>query len=196
MTAPEDIDDLISKTNFLKLSTPLVAGSTPLTPLLTLFCHRSSAKGGPDGSPPWCFGSRICRSGLPCRLQPWGKTSSSQTQNRWGHGYVSAVFGPLYMISEMFPSTALYIKISFIHWILAENGGGAEKKPKVEVGEDDLKAHVQNGTLGKLTVPVLKEACKLFGVKTTGTKKQDLIDALTAKLGSWRGKSKLNCAFV
>ncbi|XP_034563181.1 X-ray repair cross-complementing protein 6 [Notolabrus celidotus] len=66
----------------------------------------------------------------------------------------------------------------------AQNGGGAEKKPKVEVGEDDLKAHVQNGTLGKLTVPVLKEACKQLGVRTTGTKKQELIDALTAKLGS------------
>ncbi|XP_047465882.1 X-ray repair cross-complementing protein 6 [Mugil cephalus] len=65
----------------------------------------------------------------------------------------------------------------------AESGGGAEKKPKVELTEDDLKAHVQNGTLGKLTVPVLKEACKQFGVRTTGTKKQELIDALTARLG-------------
>lgn len=66
----------------------------------------------------------------------------------------------------------------------AENGGGAEKKPKVEVGDDDLKAHVQNGTLAKLTVPVLKEACKKLGIRTTGTKKQELIDALTDKLGS------------
>ena len=66
----------------------------------------------------------------------------------------------------------------------ADAGGGAEKKPKVEVSEDDLKAHVQNGTLGKLTVPVLKEACKQFGVRTTGTKKQELIDALVDKLGS------------
>uniref|UniRef100_A0A8C3B153 DNA helicase n=1 Tax=Cyclopterus lumpus TaxID=8103 RepID=A0A8C3B153_CYCLU len=60
----------------------------------------------------------------------------------------------------------------------ADTGGGAEKKPKVEVPEDELRAHVQNGTLGKLTVPVLKEACKKFGVHTTGTKKQELIDAL------------------
>lgn len=66
----------------------------------------------------------------------------------------------------------------------ADAGGGAEKKPKVEVSEDDLKAHVQNGTLSKLTVPVLKEACKQIGVRTTGTKKQELIDALMAKLGS------------
>ncbi|XP_036938201.1 X-ray repair cross-complementing protein 6 [Acanthopagrus latus] len=65
----------------------------------------------------------------------------------------------------------------------ADAGGAAEKKPKVEVPEDELRAHVQNGTLGKLTVPVLKEACKQFGVRTTGTKKQELIDALIARLG-------------
>ncbi|KAM9336207.1 X-ray repair cross-complementing protein 6 [Symphorus nematophorus] len=65
----------------------------------------------------------------------------------------------------------------------ADAGGGAEKKPKVGVSEDELKAHLQNGTLGKLTVPILKEACKQFGVRTTGTKKQELIDALTARLG-------------
>ncbi|XP_017289088.1 X-ray repair cross-complementing protein 6 [Kryptolebias marmoratus] len=62
-------------------------------------------------------------------------------------------------------------------------GGGAEKKPKVEVTEAELRSHLQNGTLGKLTVPVLKEACKQFGIRTTGTKKQELIDALTGKLG-------------
>ncbi|KAI1886705.1 hypothetical protein AGOR_G00198540 [Albula goreensis] len=61
----------------------------------------------------------------------------------------------------------------------AEGGGGAEKKPKVELPEAELRAHVANGTLGKLTVPVLKDACKQFGVRTTGTKKQELIDALT-----------------
>uniref|UniRef100_A0A7N8XZW7 DNA helicase n=1 Tax=Mastacembelus armatus TaxID=205130 RepID=A0A7N8XZW7_9TELE len=63
-------------------------------------------------------------------------------------------------------------------------GAGAEKKPKVEVPENELRAHMQNGTLGKLTVPVLKEACKQFGIRTTGTKKQDLIDALTDRLAS------------
>ncbi|KAF7647724.1 hypothetical protein LDENG_00167740 [Lucifuga dentata] len=66
----------------------------------------------------------------------------------------------------------------------AGGGGGAEKKSKVEVTEAELKVHVQNGTLGKLTVPVLKEACKQFGVCTTGTKKQELIDALVARLSS------------
>ncbi|XP_039991333.1 X-ray repair cross-complementing protein 6 isoform X2 [Xiphias gladius] len=63
-------------------------------------------------------------------------------------------------------------------------GGGAEKKAKVEVSEDELRAHAQNGTLGKLTVPVLKDACKQLGIRTTGTKKQELMDALIARLGS------------
>ncbi|XP_007559986.1 X-ray repair cross-complementing protein 6 isoform X1 [Poecilia formosa] len=66
----------------------------------------------------------------------------------------------------------------------ADGGAGAEKKPKVGATADELKAHMQNGTLGKLTVTVLKEACKQFGIKTTGTKKQDLIDALNERLGS------------
>uniref|UniRef100_A0A8C8JR45 DNA helicase n=1 Tax=Oncorhynchus tshawytscha TaxID=74940 RepID=A0A8C8JR45_ONCTS len=64
----------------------------------------------------------------------------------------------------------------------AEEAGGAEKKPKVEMSEDELRAHVQKGTLGKLTVPALKDACKQFGVKVTGTKKRELIDALKAQL--------------
>ncbi|KAI8489564.1 X-ray repair cross-complementing protein 6 [Branchiostoma belcheri] len=34
-------------------------------------------------------------------------------------------------------------------------------------------------TLGKLTVPVLKEFCKQAGVKFTGNKKQDVIDAIS-----------------
>ncbi|XP_039991332.1 X-ray repair cross-complementing protein 6 isoform X1 [Xiphias gladius] len=66
----------------------------------------------------------------------------------------------------------------------ADFGGGAEKKAKVEVSEDELRAHAQNGTLGKLTVPVLKDACKQLGIRTTGTKKQELMDALIARLGS------------
>ncbi|ROL51680.1 X-ray repair cross-complementing protein 5 [Anabarilius grahami] len=61
-------------------------------------------------------------------------------------------------------------------------GGGAEKKPKVEMSEEELKNYVAKGTLGKLTVPVLKEACKQFRIPTTGTKKQELIDALTMQL--------------
>ncbi|XP_058872048.1 X-ray repair cross-complementing protein 5 isoform X1 [Acipenser ruthenus] len=59
-------------------------------------------------------------------------------------------------------------------------GGGAEKKPCAEVPEEELRAHVKNGTLGKLTVPLLKEACKQLGMRVTGTKKQELIDTLTA----------------
>lgn len=74
--------------------------------------------------------------------------------------------------------------ILLLRELAADAGGGAEKKPKVELTEEELKAHVQNGTLGKLTVPVLKDACKQFGVRTTGTKKQELMDALIARLGS------------
>ncbi|KAM4651384.1 X-ray repair cross-complementing protein 6 [Discoglossus pictus] len=60
-----------------------------------------------------------------------------------------------------------------------DGGGQAEKKPKQEasVSEADLRNYVKNGTLGKLTVPVLKEACRGYGLK--GAKKQELVDALT-----------------
>lgn len=74
-------------------------------------------------------------------------------------------------------------RVSSVNQFLAADGGGAEKKPKAEVSEDALRVHVQNGTLEKLTVPVLKEACKQFGLRTTGTKKKELIDALMARLG-------------
>ncbi|MEE6502670.1 hypothetical protein FKM82_004595 [Ascaphus truei] len=57
--------------------------------------------------------------------------------------------------------------------------GHAEKKAKTEVSvsEAELRKHVKGGTLGKLTVPVLKEACRGYGLK--GGKKQELVDALT-----------------
>ncbi|XP_061612321.1 X-ray repair cross-complementing protein 6 isoform X2 [Phyllopteryx taeniolatus] len=66
----------------------------------------------------------------------------------------------------------------------ADAGGTAEKKPKVEVSEDELRAHIQKGTLGKMTVALLKEACKQFGIRTTGTKKQELMDALIKQLAA------------
>ncbi|KAL4647838.1 X-ray repair cross-complementing protein 6 [Arapaima gigas] len=62
-----------------------------------------------------------------------------------------------------------------------EAGGGAEKKSKMEISEAELQDHIEKGTLGKLTVPLLKEACKQFGVRTTGTKKQELINTLIEK---------------
>lgn len=52
------------------------------------------------------------------------------------------------------------------------------KRPKVELSEEELKAHVSKGTLGKLTVPALKEACRMYGLKG-GLKKQELLDVLT-----------------
>nr|XP_009487348.1 PREDICTED: X-ray repair cross-complementing protein 5-like [Pelecanus crispus] len=56
--------------------------------------------------------------------------------------------------------------------------GQTEKRPKVEFSKDELRSHVQKGTLGKLTVPVLKDACRLYGLKGGG-KKQELMDAIT-----------------
>ncbi|XP_060244941.1 X-ray repair cross-complementing protein 6 [Meriones unguiculatus] len=58
-----------------------------------------------------------------------------------------------------------------------DDEGSTNKKPKVELSEEELKAHVVKGTLGKLTVPMLKEACKACGLKS-GSKKQELLDAL------------------
>ncbi|XP_058424244.1 X-ray repair cross-complementing protein 6 isoform X2 [Diceros bicornis minor] len=52
------------------------------------------------------------------------------------------------------------------------------KRPKVELSEEELKAHVSKGTLGKFTVPMLKEACRVYGLKS-GMKKQELLDTLT-----------------
>ncbi|KAF4791608.1 X-ray repair cross-complementing protein 5 [Turdus rufiventris] len=56
--------------------------------------------------------------------------------------------------------------------------GQTEKRPKVEVSKDELWNHVQKGTLGKFTVPALKDACKFLGLRC-GSKKQELVDALT-----------------
>ncbi|XP_005379421.1 PREDICTED: X-ray repair cross-complementing protein 6 isoform X2 [Chinchilla lanigera] len=56
--------------------------------------------------------------------------------------------------------------------------GSGSKRPKMELSEEELKAHAAKGTLGKLTVPMLKEACRVCGLKA-GLKKQELLDALT-----------------
>ncbi|KAM6162461.1 X-ray repair cross-complementing protein 6 [Erethizon dorsatum] len=56
--------------------------------------------------------------------------------------------------------------------------GSGNKRPKVELSEEELKAHAAKGTLGKLTVPMLKEACRVCGLKG-GLKKQELLDTLT-----------------
>ncbi|XP_058597156.1 X-ray repair cross-complementing protein 6 isoform X2 [Neofelis nebulosa] len=58
-----------------------------------------------------------------------------------------------------------------------EEGSGS-KRPKVELSEEELKAHVSKGTLGKLTVPMLKEVCRVYGLKG-GLKKQELMNMLT-----------------
>ncbi|KAI5765176.1 XRCC6 [Gulo gulo luscus] len=61
-----------------------------------------------------------------------------------------------------------------------DDEGSGSKRPKMELSEEDLKAHVNKGTLGKLTVPVLKEACRVYGLRG-GLKKQELLDALTKR---------------
>ncbi|XP_063252114.1 X-ray repair cross-complementing protein 6 [Prinia subflava] len=58
------------------------------------------------------------------------------------------------------------------------SGGQTKKRPNVEVSKDELWSHVQKGTLGKLTVPVLKDACRFLELRC-GSKKQELVDALT-----------------
>ncbi|ELW67301.1 X-ray repair cross-complementing protein 6 [Tupaia chinensis] len=58
-----------------------------------------------------------------------------------------------------------------------DEGSGSER-PKVEFSEEEPKAHISKGTLGKLTVPVLKEACRVYELKSE-MKKQELMDAFT-----------------
>lgn len=59
-----------------------------------------------------------------------------------------------------------------------DDEGAGSKRPKMELSEEELRAHVSKGTLGKLTVPVLKEACRVCGLRG-GMRKQELLDALT-----------------
>ncbi|XP_059043097.1 X-ray repair cross-complementing protein 6 isoform X4 [Mustela lutreola] len=61
-----------------------------------------------------------------------------------------------------------------------DDEGSGSKRPKMQLSEEDLKAHVSKGTLGKLTVPMLKEACRVYGLRG-GLKKQELLDALTKR---------------
>lgn len=54
-----------------------------------------------------------------------------------------------------------------------------EKKARIELSEEELRSHVDKGTLGKLTVPVLKDICRVYKL-TGGGKKQELLDVITA----------------
>ncbi|XP_078286744.1 X-ray repair cross-complementing protein 5-like isoform X3 [Rhinoraja longicauda] len=63
---------------------------------------------------------------------------------------------------------------------LDEPGGRGEKvKVEAPVGEEEIRRHLESGTLGKLTVPVLKEVCRQYGLR--GSKKQELLDAISAR---------------
>ncbi|EHH20277.1 hypothetical protein EGK_03094 [Macaca mulatta] len=59
-----------------------------------------------------------------------------------------------------------------------DNDGSGSKRPKVEYSEEELKTHISKGTLVNFTVPMLKEACRAYGLKS-GLKKQELLEALT-----------------
>uniref|UniRef100_A0A2K6TFL9 Uncharacterized protein n=1 Tax=Saimiri boliviensis boliviensis TaxID=39432 RepID=A0A2K6TFL9_SAIBB len=59
-----------------------------------------------------------------------------------------------------------------------DNEGSRSKRPKVEYSEEELKTYLSKGTLGKFTVPMLKEACRAYVLKS-GLKKQELLEALT-----------------
>nr|KAF6454293.1 X-ray repair cross complementing 6 [Molossus molossus] len=59
-----------------------------------------------------------------------------------------------------------------------QDESSVSKRPKMELSKEELKAHVSKGTLGKLTVPMLKEACRVCGLKG-GMRKQELLDVLT-----------------
>ncbi|ELK07970.1 ATP-dependent DNA helicase 2 subunit 1 [Pteropus alecto] len=59
-----------------------------------------------------------------------------------------------------------------------DDEGSSSKRPKMELTKEELKAHVSQGTLGKLTVPMLKEACRVYGLKG-GMRKQELLDTLS-----------------
>lgn len=63
----------------------------------------------------------------------------------------------------------------------ADNEGSMSKKPKVELSEEELKDLFAKGTLGKLTVPALRDICKAYGLKS-GPKKQELLEALIRHL--------------
>ncbi|XP_064600054.1 X-ray repair cross-complementing protein 5-like [Liolophura sinensis] len=63
-------------------------------------------------------------------------------------------------------------------------GGDAAKKAKLEEAQNlDLKKEAQEGRLGKLTVPVLREFIKREKIQASGTRKADLIDAINDHFG-------------
>ncbi|XP_069855743.1 X-ray repair cross-complementing protein 6 [Dipodomys merriami] len=59
-----------------------------------------------------------------------------------------------------------------------DDDASSSKKFKVELSEEELKEHINKGTLHKLNVATLKEACRMYGLKCE-LKKQKLLDALT-----------------
>ncbi|KAK2146027.1 hypothetical protein LSH36_639g02004 [Paralvinella palmiformis] len=61
--------------------------------------------------------------------------------------------------------------------------GAASKRAKLDSIDIDVEAEAKAGRIARLTVPILKEYIKQKNIKTTSTKKADLIDAIAAHLG-------------
>lgn len=178
MMAPEDTEDLISKIQTGASASLFVylIQSFVLFPLSHFLCSSlSQCQRWIRSTSAWA----LWLKSLPnwC-IPPITTPRANQPQNA---NQVSAARTAAFPLND---SRGPSVGESIFCYCAADNDGGAEKKAKAEVPEEELRAHAQKGTLGKLTVPVLKEACKKFGVRTTGTKKQELIDALIGKLGS------------
>eukprot|EP00794_Sanderia_malayensis_P005227 gene5227-5884_t len=58
------------------------------------------------------------------------------------------------------------------------SSGTAAKRTRVEPGELDMRKEAANGTLNQLTVPILKEFCRMNKLKPASTKKAHLIDVI------------------
>lgn len=65
----------------------------------------------------------------------------------------------------------------------AAAGGGNKMAKADDFDKIDIKKEAEAGRLGKLTVPMLKEFVKKLQIKSAGTKKADLIDAISDHFG-------------
>ncbi|XP_067943807.1 X-ray repair cross-complementing protein 5-like [Watersipora subatra] len=65
----------------------------------------------------------------------------------------------------------------------AGGSAGASKRPKVEAADHDVKSLATSGELKRLTVADLKNILKKERIRTSATKKQDLIAAISSHFG-------------
>lgn len=64
-----------------------------------------------------------------------------------------------------------------------ETNGADSTNPKKVKTEIDVETAARSKTLNKLTIPILKQFCKENNLKTSGSKKQDLINTIVDHLG-------------